>query len=185
MQPQESAEHSWVTLRPTREGDAELLNLWRHEPTVGRYQPLGAITIERLRTELATQDHRQLYQNHGDKFQWIIQYGDRPAGWITLVATNWNHGLAEIGYALSTPFQRQGITPPALRQLLSDLFLNTTLERIEARCAIGNVGSRKVLEAIGFEREGLLRKYFVLQGKRVDNYLYAILREDFLRSQRS
>jgi len=181
MQPQVAS--SPVTLRPTREGDAELLNLWRSEASVGRYQPLGVVTVRRLKTELAAQDHKELYRGRGDKFQWIIQYGDRPAGWITLVATNWDHGLAEIGYALSTPFQRRGITPPALRHLLRDLFLNTTIERIEARCAVGNIGSRKVLETIGFEREGLLRSYFLLRDRRVDNYLYSILREDWVARQ--
>ena len=181
MQPQTADPP--VTLRPTREGDAELLNLWRREPSVGRYQPLGTITVQRLKTELAGQDHSELYRSRGEKFQWIIESGGQPAGWITLVATNWDHGLAEIGYALSTPFQRRGITPPALRHLLNDLFLNTSIERIEARCAVDNVGSRKVLEAIGFEREGLLRSYFVLRDNRVDNYLYAMVREDWTSRQ--
>jgi RimJ/RimL family protein N-acetyltransferase len=180
MQPQTSPTASAVTLRPTGEGDAELLSQWRCEPSVGRYQPLGAVTLQRLRAELAAQNHRDLYRGRGDKFQWIIEHQGRPVGWITLVATNWDHGLAEIGYALSTPFQRRGITPPALRQLLHDLFTNTVLERIEARCAVDNIGSRKVLEALGFRREGLLRGYFVLNEQRVDNYLYAMLRQDFV-----
>ena len=175
MQPREAETTRSVTLRPTREGDAELLNLWRQEPSVGRYQPLGSVSLRRLRTELASQSHRDLYRGRGDKFQWIIQHGRQPAGWITLVPTNWEHGLAEIGYALSTPFQKRGIAPVALRRLLSEIFLNTSLERIEARCAVDNVGSRKVLETLGFRQEGLLRGYFVLRGRRVDNYLYAIL----------
>jgi len=179
MQPSETAAPSLVSLRPTREGDALLLNQWRGEPSVGEYQPLGTVTIERLRAELALQDHRDLYRSRGEKFQWIILHGPRPAGWITLVATNWEHGLAEIGYALSTPFQRRGITPPALLQLLADVFTRTTIERIEARCAVGNVGSRKVLEGLGFRKEGLLKGYFVLDGERVDNYLYAMMRDDF------
>jgi ribosomal-protein-alanine N-acetyltransferase len=138
------------------------------------------VSLQRLRAELAAQNHRDLHRGRGDKFQWIVQHGRQPAGWITLVPTNWEHGLAEIGYALSTPFQRQGIAPQALQQLLSEVFLNSSLERVEARCAVDNIGSRKVLEAIGFHREGLLRGYFVLRGQRVDNYLYAILRDDFL-----
>lgn len=180
MQPRESIRESPVTLRPTRAGDAELLNLWRQEPSVARFQPLGAVTLPCLRAELAAQNHDDLHHGRGDKFQWIIEYRGQPAGWVTLVATNWDHGLAEIGYALSTPFQRRGITPSALRLLLRELFLHTSLERIEARCAVDNIGSRKVLERLGFEREGLLRGYFVLRDRRVDNYLYALLREDFV-----
>ena len=70
--------------------------------------------------------------------------------------------------------------PQALTQLLAELFLQTRLERIEARCAIDNVPSQKVLERVGFYLEGQLRGYFVLDGVRVDNHLFTILRDDFL-----
>src|SRR5206468_3774967 len=61
----------------------------------------------------------------------------------------------------------------------ADLFANTLVERVEARCAIENTGSQRVLEKNGFRREGLLRGYFKLRGRRVDNFLYALLRDDY------
>ena len=91
-----------------------------------------------------------LYHGQGDKFQWIVRCDEQPAGWLTLVITNWDHGLAEIGYALSTPFQKRGIMVQALHLLLADLFLNSPLERIEARCDTRNHASQRVL------REGRL-----------------------------
>jgi len=94
--------------------------------------------------------------------------------------SNWEHGLAEVGYALSTVYQNRGVMSDALSLLLEDLFQNTLLERIEARCAIENVGSQRVLEKTGFEREGRLRGYFKLRGRRVDNFLYGLLREDYV-----
>ncbi len=178
MQPSERPATDRVSLRPARPGDAELLRLWRGEPSVARHQPLGSVSVERLTIELAGQNHRDLYRSRGDKFQWIIEVDGRPAGWITLVATNWEHGLAELGYALSTPYQRRGITPRALDALLDDLFANTVLERIEARCAVSNTASAKVLQVVGFRQEGRLRAYFQLRGQRVDNYLFAILKSD-------
>ncbi len=178
MQPQRlSAPH--VSLRPASPADAAHLKAWRSEPSVARYQPLGELSLAQLRAELTAQNLDDLYRGRGDKFQWIILCDRDPAGWITLVVTNWEHGLAEIGYALSTPYQRRGITPQALQLLLADIFRRTLITRVEARCAIDNEGSRKVLEAVGFTQEGRLRGYFELAGKRVDNYLYAILREDF------
>jgi RimJ/RimL family protein N-acetyltransferase len=38
-----------------------------------------------------------------------------------------------------------------------------------------------VLEKNGFQREGHLRGYFKLRGRRIDNYLFALLREDYAR----
>lgn len=173
-----------VELRPAQPADAPMLKSWREEATVRRYQPLGDATTAQLRSDLSQQSPADLRRGRGQKFQWIILADARPAGWITLVVANWEHGLAEVGYALSTSYQHRGVMPNALTQLLAELFLNSPLERIEARCAVENRASQRVLEKVGFQREGLLRGYFVLGGQRVDNQLYGILREDFLGLQR-
>ncbi len=168
-----------VSLRPASPRDADLLRQWRAETSVRRFQPLNDLPTSQLRADVASQRMSELYRGQGDKFQWIIQVDGQPAGWITLVVSNWEHGLAEVGYALSTAFQAQGLMTDALGQLLEDLFNNTNLERIEARCAIDNDASRRVLEKNGFEREGHLRGYFKLRGRRIDNYLFALLRDDY------
>ena len=178
--PREDLQAHNVTLRPAQPADAVSLCTWRDEPSVRQFQPLGTTTLSQLRAELSRQAMTDLFRGQGDKFQWIIRFEDQPVGWITLVITNWDHGLAEIGYALSTPYQGLGLMPQALTLLLAELFLRSKLDRIEARCAIDNERSQRVLEKLGFQREGRLREYFVLRGKRVDNYLYAILRHDFL-----
>ena len=169
-----------VTLRPAAPRDAERLRQWRAETSVRRYQPLNDLPTSQLRADVASQRISELYRGQGDKFQWIVLVDDEAAGWITLVVSNWEHGLAEVGYALSTSYHSRGLMTEALAQLLADLFSRTTLERIEARCATENDASRRVLEKNGFRREGHLRGYFKLRGRRVDNYLYALLREDHL-----
>jgi len=169
-----------VSLRPAVPGDASLLREWRGQPSVRQFQPLGEASLGQLSAELVHQRISDLYHGQGEKFQWIVRCDEQPAGWLTLVITNWEHGLAELGYALSTPFQRRGVMVQALQLLLADLFLNSPLERIEARCDTRNLASQRVLEKIGFRQEGRLRGYFVLDGERVDNFLYAILRSDHL-----
>ena len=145
-----------------------------------RYQPLNELPTAQLRADVASQRIPDLYGGRGEKFQWIVQVDGHPAGWITLVVSNWEHGLAEVGYALSTAYQARGIMTDALQILLDDLFHNTLLERIEARCAVENYGSQRVLEKNNFLREGRLKGYFKLGGRGVDNYVYGLLREDWL-----
>lgn len=169
-----------IALRAAQPADAALLCRWRSEPSVRQFQPLGVASLTQLRAELVRQNIDQLYRGQGEKYQWIVSTRNRQAGWITLVVSNWDHGLAEIGYALSTKFQGRGIMAQALTLLLADVFGRTRLERIEARCAVDNTASQRVLDKVGFRREGRLRGYFLLHGKRVDNFLYAILRSDFL-----
>jgi ribosomal-protein-alanine N-acetyltransferase len=169
-----------VSLRPAAPRDADLLRQWRAEPSVRRYQPLNELPTAQLRADVASQRMADLYRGRGEKFQWIVQVDGQAAGWITLVVSNWEHGLAEVGYALSTTYQNRSVMSEALQTLLDDLFLNTLLERIEARCAVENVGSQRVLEKNQFRKEGRLQGYFKLRGRRVDNYLYALLREEYL-----
>src|SRR3954447_22043509 len=169
-----------VTLRPAAPRDADLLRQWRSEPSVRRYQPLNELPTAQLRADVASQRMADLYRGRGEKFQWIVQGDGKQAGWVCVVVRNWEHGLAEVGYPLSTIFQNRGVMSEALAILLDDLFHNTLLERVEARCAVENLGSQRVLEKSGFEREGRLRGYFKLRGRRVDNFLYSLLREDYL-----
>lgn len=169
-----------IRLRPAMPADADLLKIWRDEWTVRRFQPLHDLSVAQLRSDVSSQRMRDLYRGRGEKFQWIVEEDREPAGWITLVVSNWEHGLAEVGYALATEFQGRGVMTRALLLLLSDLFSNTRIERVEARCAIDNVPSQRVLEKVGFRREGRLRSYFRLHGRRVDNWLYAVLKEEKL-----
>jgi ribosomal-protein-alanine N-acetyltransferase len=168
-----------VALRPAQPDDAGLLHRWRGEASVRQHQPLAEATVADLRADLLRHRHDELYRCRGDRYQWIVLVEGEAAGWITLAVSSWEHGLAEIGYALSTSFQGRGVMRNALEQLAAELFGHTALERLEARCSVDNVASQRVLEAVGFEREGRLRSYFRLAGRRVDNYLYALLRDDF------
>ena len=168
-----------VSIRPALPRDAALLYHWRSEPSVRQFQPLSHVSLAQLRSELANQNIDNLFQDRGDKFQWIVR-APEPVGWITLVIANWEHGLAEIGYALTTRFQRRGIMQQALESLLIDLFTRTGVRRLEARCAVDNAASQAILESLGFRREGTLRRFFILRGTPVDNHIYALLREEWL-----
>lgn len=179
-----SRHRSPVTIRPVRPSDAALLDRWRLEPSVREHQPLSEASTAELLADLQRQRSDDLYASRGQKYQWLVLNELEPAGWITLVIINWSHGLGEIGYALATEFQRRGLMAEGLELLLSDLFERTTLRRLEARCAVANRASQRVLEKVGFEREGRLRDYFLLRGQAVDNYLYAILERDWNRRPR-
>lgn len=177
------AESSWqpaIRIRPAVGDDAARLRRWRAETTVRRFQPLRDVSTGQLRSDLNAQRTEDLFRGRGDRFVWIVEAESEPCGWITLVVNNWEHGLSEIGYALSSSYQGHGLMRSALTLLLPDLLLRAPLARVEARCAVHNVASQKVLESLGFVREGKLRDYFLLHGERTDHWLYALLRTDYI-----
>jgi RimJ/RimL family protein N-acetyltransferase len=180
----EAAPAPHVSIRPAQPSDAAALQRWRAEPSVRLHQPLGQLSTADLRADIGAHRDGDLQRGRGQKFQWIVLVDGQPAGWITLVVTNWEHGLAEIGYALSTEFQGRGLMALALGQVLAELFCASPIERLEARCAATNIRSHRLLEGLGFRYEGCLRGYFVLDSERVDNHLYALLRTDYLAALR-
>jgi ribosomal-protein-alanine N-acetyltransferase len=169
-----------VTLRAALPGDAGSLYAWRAEPSVREHQPLQESSVAELRADLARQRMEDLYRGRGERFQWIVMVDGESAGWITLAILSWEHSLAEIGYALGSEYQGMRLMEDALAQLLPEMFVAVGLERLEARCSVDNLRSQSVLERLGFVQEGRLRGYFQLHGRRIDNFLYSLLREEFL-----
>lgn len=53
------------------------------------------------------------------------------------------------------------------------------LNRIEAFVEPENVGSRKVLEKIGFREEGILKENYYWKNRFVDKAIYAFLKKDY------
>ena len=57
-------------------------------------------------------------------------------------------------------------------------FERLDLVRIDALVRTGNAASVRVVENVGYQREGLLRRAVLQSGEPVDHFLYAILLED-------
>ncbi|RYR59110.1 hypothetical protein Ahy_A05g024952 isoform B [Arachis hypogaea] len=57
------------------------------------------------------------------------------------------------------------------------------LERLEALVDAENVGSQRVLEKAGFQKEGVLRKYLFRKGKSRDTIIFCVLSTDLDHQQ--
>lgn len=67
---------------------------------------------------------------------------------------------AHVGFAIGYKYWGQGIMTEAMRMAIPSAFENFPfLVRLEALVEEENVGSQRVLEKVGFTREGFLRKY--------------------------
>ena len=87
---------------------------------------------------------------------------------------------AEIGYWLGEPFWNKGIASEAVKILTEFTFKNFLLNRIYANVFEGNDASEKVLKKAGYIKEATLRKAVFKRGKFLDQYIYAVLKEDFM-----
>ena len=91
---------------------------------------------------------------------------------------------AEIGYTLSRAYQGRGIASEAVSCVLEYAFVTLRLHRVIAITACENAASVALLERLGLRREGHFRQNVWFKGKWGDEFLYAMLQEEW-RSTRS
>lgn len=84
---------------------------------------------------------------------------------------------AELGYWLAEPFWNKGIMTEAVIKFTDFAFEGFELNRIFAEPYTNNTASVRVLEKSGFTREGTLRGNVFKNGKILDQYLYAKIRD--------
>ena len=85
---------------------------------------------------------------------------------------------AELGYWLAEPFWHKGIMTAAVGEFTGFAFERFGLNRIFAEPYTDNKASVRVLEKAGFLLEGRLRGNVFKNGKLLDQYLYAKVRDD-------
>lgn len=90
---------------------------------------------------------------------------------------NKNHFRAEVGYELGEAFWNKGYATEAICAILKYGFEFMELERIEAIVYPENKYSEKLLLNLGFEHEGLLKKYANFRDKQQNLNIFAIFRK--------
>jgi ribosomal-protein-alanine N-acetyltransferase len=109
---------------------------------------------------------------------------DELLGGVTL--GNIRRGVAQcatLGYWMGQRHAGLGFMRKAVTALLRHAFCDMRLHRIEAACAPHNERSRRLLEKLGFQREGFARGYLLIDGAWQDHLLFAMLENEFLRDE--
>jgi ribosomal-protein-alanine N-acetyltransferase len=86
---------------------------------------------------------------------------------------------ASVGYDLARAYWGQGIMSEALRAVIDFGFTQMALNRVEADADVRNIASHRVLEKLGFRREGMLREQFYDGDGFYDLLLFSLLRREF------
>ncbi len=87
------------------------------------------------------------------------------------------YGFAEIGYILEPHGRGHGYATRAVRLLAHWVLDDLGVGRLQARTHPDNVASQRVLERVGFQREGLARagNYLPVSGERTDALMWSLL----------
>ena len=95
-------------------------------------------------------------------------------GGATLHHLDAERKIVEIGYFVLPHARGRGIAKTIARMLAEHAF-TLGIERVAAYVNVGNVASERVVERVGFTREGVVRSMPKPDGRRVDKTLYSLL----------
>lgn len=100
-------------------------------------------------------------------------------GWCAL--SNWNpdHRSAMIGYCLDETAWGHGFATEAAGAVLQWAFATLDLNRVQSGADTRNRASERVLEKLGFVREGTLREDCIVNGEVSDDSVYGLLRREW------
>lgn len=104
---------------------------------------------------------------------------DRLIGAVTLYDIDPAQGRAAIGYALASRWWGRGLAREALSLVLAHAFDALALRRVEADIDPRNEASCRLVERLGFRREGTLRERWHVAGEVCDTALYGLLAREF------
>jgi RimJ/RimL family protein N-acetyltransferase len=127
--------------------------------------------------------YRQLVRDENGAAFAICDVGGECLGLAT--AEKRGGGRVELGYWLLPEGRGQGRATRALR-LVSRWALNQPgVARLELATAPDNAASQRVAERSGFRREGVLRSYHVVDGRREDALFFSLLPDELDEPDRS
>ncbi len=162
--------------------DSDLLAFmaYRNDPEVARYQSWENINEPEARAFI--QEQKEIQPGvPGQGFQIAIELKAKGVliGDCYFKINELDDRQAEIGFSLSRVYQGQGFATEAVSRFLNYAFLIFNLHRIIAITDCENTASVALLERLGMRREGHFLKNVWFKRKWGDEYLYAILEEEW------
>jgi ribosomal-protein-alanine N-acetyltransferase len=100
-------------------------------------------------------------------------------GWCTVSQWNPDFRSASMGYCYTEASWGHGYATEAGGAVLGWAFEALDLNRVQAEADTRNIGSARVLEKLGFQREGTLREDCVVNGDVSDSWVYGLLRREW------
>lgn len=168
-----------MRLRWLTDADVDaLFHIFSH-PEVVRYWGAPALADRNAAIKLLNEIQENFRKRTSMKWGVAELQTNQIIGTVTLFNLNFDNKRAEVGYGLDPAYWRKGYVTEALDALLSYAFEELQLHRLEADVDPRNVGSIRTLEKMGFQREGLMRERWQVNGEIQDAVFYGLLRPEW------
>jgi ribosomal-protein-serine acetyltransferase len=112
-------------------------------------------------------------------FGFTVIYKGKAIGIMGTHSIDYANKRTTIGYWLSEQAEGRGVMTACVRSLIEFCFEELELNRVEILCGTKNHKSNRIPQKLGFQLEGIFKKYELLATGYVDVNYYAMLKENW------
>jgi len=165
-----------LMLRELKINDAQaILNCFSNPDVLRHYGQNPLTSLDQVKQII-----NNFSKNYDEKrgIKWGIELKGQEGIIGTIGFQEWSteHRRAEISYALFPESWGKGYAIEAVNRVISFGFQEMDLVRIGAIVFTENDASNKLLTKVGFEKEGILKKYMHQNQVPYDTYIYSLIR---------
>ena len=163
-----------LMIRQPRPEDVDDYLEFRNSEFVLRYNAMREVSREDAQREFS--------QEKDDSFVLELKQTGKVIGMICVDedSLRWGVSSREVSYFLNEAFARQGYMKEALAAVVDHLFTEGNLHCVAARSFAPNIASQKLLETLGFHRDGVIPRCVKGYGDVIfDDTLYSVLKEEW------
>lgn len=164
LRPPTLQDAEWIFHRYTQDHDVAKYMVWRPHQDIEE-------TLIYLRRCLTNWENETA-------FTWVLARKDNGEllGMVEIRVQDWK---ADVGYVLKKAAWGNGYMPEALSAVVQWALSQPSIYRVWAVCDVDNAASARVLEKVGMQREGVLRRWIVhpnISAEPRDSLCYAIVK---------
>lgn len=164
-----------VTLHPMEPDDAPYLAELLNDPDVRQ----GIARTHPMSEAEEREWIESLEETDPDALHLLVCADGAPVGTIGMNQVVHRWGKGELGYMIDPDAWNRGYATDAARTVVEFVFDELRFEKLVSHVFETNPASARVLEKVGFEREGTSRGHAFVDGERVDLEIYGLLAADY------
>ena len=170
-----------LRLRPIRRTDLDPLDEAIRETLSELVKWLPWAHPSRTRTDTRRYIRQaRIARARGTAYEFIVMHEatEQVLGVMGLHRVDWSRRSAGLGYWIRRSAWGHGFAPESAACVVEHAFRSLGLNRLEAHVALDNHGSQRVVEKLGFQREGVARELEIIGGRPLDHIQYGLLRRE-------
>jgi RimJ/RimL family protein N-acetyltransferase len=168
-----------LRLRPFDDSDADQLYELHSDAAVVRYWDAPAWSNKASATKFLETCRKIEEEGTGARVAVELDVDGSFIGWCQLVRWNPDFRSASLGYSFCQSSWGHGYATESSNALLAWGYQTLDLNRVQAETDTRNLASARVLEKLGFAREGTLREDCIVNGEVSDSWIFGLIRREW------